>query len=102
MKQRLLFFAIVMLFSACTLADEKEAAEGIAKELGAAEFTVADTTIFEKKKNTPLWCCTLKTPKWSRRRWTLFIFHLKQPITLCKALGLTKQQPTTTLLLSWI
>lgn len=63
MKNSLLFFAVVVLLSACALADEKEAAEATAKDLGVTEFTVADTTIFENKAEHPTLVLYFKDPK---------------------------------------
>jgi hypothetical protein len=63
MKNNLLFFAVVVLLSACTLANEKEAAEATAKDLGVTEFTVTDTTIFENKAEHPTLVLYFKEPK---------------------------------------
>jgi hypothetical protein len=63
MKSNLLLFAIVGLFSACGLSHEKEAAEVVSKNLGAIEFTVADTTIFDKKADHPTLIVYFKDPK---------------------------------------
>lgn len=64
MKKSLLFFAAaLLLLNACSLTTEKEAAEVIAKELGATEVTVSDTTIFEKKEEHPTLVVYFKEPK---------------------------------------
>jgi len=64
MKKSLLFLAaMLLLLSACSLTTEKEAAEVISKELGATEFTVSDTTIFEKKAEHPTLIVYFKDPK---------------------------------------
>lgn len=63
MKSNLLLLAIIGLFSACSLAHEKEAAEVVSKNLGAVEFTVSDTTIFENKAEHPTLIVYFKDPK---------------------------------------
>lgn len=53
----------IMVLASCGLGKEKEAAEKVAKELGASAFEVKDTTVYEKKAAHATLLLLLTNPK---------------------------------------